>query len=94
MPYCIIEQGLVLKQWRNLHDFVAERTSTNEDDADLWGEMVKGRISQDEWEAVGIYVAFAFQKKEAPRTGFGAAIVPSPLQLEMGIVEEEDIKYL
>ncbi|TPX30400.1 hypothetical protein SmJEL517_g06023 [Synchytrium microbalum] len=58
------EYGLKLVFKKRLHDLYLERSQEG-DDGQLFRRMLGNKvITDDEWEAIGIYLAFGFQKQE------------------------------
>jgi mRNA (guanine-N7-)-methyltransferase len=60
------EYGLELRFKQNFHDFYQSASQEGENNELLRRMKVVGgydkEMSKDEWEAAGIYLAFAFQK--------------------------------
>ncbi|TPX45350.1 hypothetical protein SeLEV6574_g03916 [Synchytrium endobioticum] len=56
------EYGLNLVYKKRLHDFYVERSSEGDDGALLKKMLGTKIVTANEWEAIGIYLAFAFQK--------------------------------
>lgn len=113
------EAGLELLVWRNFQDFIHDRLREVPEDAQLWREMVLGSrnappgmppptkapLSDDEWDAARLYIAFIFRKRpdgedaapEQPDPPPARPIDPNdilqvhaPLSVAEGLDEEDD----
>lgn len=85
--------GLKLRMKRTFHEVFCEKVKK---DADLHRLLFRmeavdehGTITPEEWEAAGIYIAFAFQKVGEPRNNYPSL---HPARKEVLVIQQETTK--
>jgi len=92
------EYGLELCFKARFHDFY-EQNIENPSNRELWHKMTRlneeGSIPSDEWEAIGLYLAFAFRKRGEPTTrkfNYGNAKITSAEDIIVVHPSQNDLK--